>query len=242
MVWSRRQQRVRFRAVSRPLPSNQPRHRYAPAPHWLRRLVAAACAGAFLSAVAGGCATETNTLEPLDEDDANASAGSSGAATVPAGGGAAGSKSNAGKSGAASVAGSASTAFGGTSSTAGSGGKAAGGNAGAATGGSGGAGTAGQAGSNQGGGSGAAAGGKGGSGGSATAGCAAAWQGDACDTCTAQVQSDKLACVEILNCYVANACGPTTCGNNDDKCGANKIGKGTAGYPIANQVYDCICN
>jgi hypothetical protein len=47
--------------------------------------------------------------------------------------------------------------------------------------------------------------------------------------------------VEILNCYAQNSCGPSSCANNDDKCGANKIGKGTAGYPIAKEVYDCLC-
>ncbi|HXK20783.1 MAG TPA: hypothetical protein VNG33_23390, partial [Polyangiaceae bacterium] len=64
---------------------------------------------------------------------------------------------------------------------------------------------------------------------------------DQCDTCSKQTQSDKLGCVDILDCYYANACGPASCGGNTDKCGANNIGKGTAGYPIAADVYMCLC-
>lgn len=45
----------------------------------------------------------------------------------------------------------------------------------------------------------------------------------------------------ILDCYYQNGCGPSTCGGNTDKCGANNVGKGTAGYPIAQDVYDCLC-
>lgn len=71
--------------------------------------------------------------------------------------------------------------------------------------------------------------------------CLENWKSGACDTCSTQTQGDKLACIKILDCYAANACGPATCGGNDDKCGANKIGQGTAGYPIAKQVYDCAC-
>ncbi len=80
-----------------------------------------------------------------------------------------------------------------------------------------------------------------GSAGSSNLECLDDWKGGACDTCSTQTQSDKLACVKILDCYAANACGPATCANNDEKCGANKIGQGTAGYPIAKTVYDCAC-
>jgi hypothetical protein len=60
-------------------------------------------------------------------------------------------------------------------------------------------------------------------------------------TCTSQTQGDHLACIDILNCYQTNNCSPTACGNNNDAtCGVNKIGKGTAGYPIAQQVYTCL--
>ncbi|RYZ07419.1 MAG: hypothetical protein EOO73_12255 [Myxococcales bacterium] len=82
--------------------------------------------------------------------------------------------------------------------------------------------------------------GMGGTGGGSS--CAAGWQGNVmCDTCTGQTQSDLKACVAVLDCYVLNSCGPASCSQNDDKCGANKLQKGTAAYPIAKQVYDCMC-
>jgi hypothetical protein len=116
---------------------------------------------------------------------------------------------------------------------AGAGGAAAGGSSGGAGGGA--AGTSGAGGK--------ASGGSGGSGGGGVAtGCLKDWKdNDACDTCTTQTQGDKLGCVDILDCYALNACGPSTCANNDDKCGVNKIAKGTAGYEIAADVYACIC-
>jgi hypothetical protein len=73
-------------------------------------------------------------------------------------------------------------------------------------------------------------------------GCLKDWKdNEACDTCTTQTQGDKLGCVDILDCYAVNDCGPSTCANNDDKCGVNKIAKGTAGYEIAADVHACIC-
>jgi len=38
-----------------------------------------------------------------------------------------------------------------------------------------------------------------------------------------------------------NNCGPSTCGSNDATCGVNKIGGGTAGKDIADQVYSYLC-
>lgn len=73
-------------------------------------------------------------------------------------------------------------------------------------------------------------------------GCLMSWRdNDACDTCTTQTQSDKKACAQVLDCYLQNECGPTTCAGNDDECGANTIKQGTAPYPVAQEVYDCIC-
>jgi hypothetical protein len=85
--------------------------------------------------------------------------------------------------------------------------------------------------------------GTGGSGGAAT-GCLAGWQTDAkCGPlCTGAKQGDQLKCIEVLDCYVANSCGPSTCSSNDQKCGSNKLGFGTAPYPLALQTYDCMCN
>jgi hypothetical protein len=85
--------------------------------------------------------------------------------------------------------------------------------------------------------------GGGGSGGTGVpTGCLKDWKDNtACDTCTTQTQGDKLGCVDILDCYALNDCGPSTCANNDDKCGVNKIAKGTAGYEIAAEVHACIC-
>jgi hypothetical protein len=60
--------------------------------------------------------------------------------------------------------------------------------------------------------------------------------------CTGATQGDQLKCIEVLDCYVANSCGPTTCAGNDQKCGSNKLQFGTAPYPLAQKVYDCMCN
>jgi len=209
-------------------------------------------------AAASGCATEANTLEPEE----GGGTGSGGKVTMGKGG-ASGSQSAGGKS----VAGSSSSAFGGAAATGGAGGKGTAGNsaggadggssgsggseagssqggAGAGSGGKGGQGgtaTGGKAGSTGAGGSGSA--GKGGIGGSAAVGCLADWEGDAaCNTCSTQTQADRLACVDILDCYVANNCGPATCSGSTDVCGPNAIQKGTAPYPFAKDVYDCLCN
>lgn len=92
-------------------------------------------------------------------------------------------------------------------------------------------------------------GGTSGSGGKASGGaggggdhCLADWRSSgACDTCSTQTQGDKKACANVLDCFIANDCGPATCAGNTDVCGANAIQQGSAPYPIAQQVYDCIC-
>jgi hypothetical protein len=223
----------------------------------LRLLAELGIAVASVAVCASGCATEVNTLE---EGDAPV-AGSGGAAPIGGKSSTAGTTSSSGTKSMAGAGGSKIVnAFGGTASggtTAGgtsTGGTAANGGAG----GTGGAGGKAQAGSSGSGGASAAgttaggtagqdgAGGKtsGGAGGTGSGGslaCLASWKNDACDTCSKQVQADKLGCVDILDCYAANSCGPATCGGNTDKCGANNIGKGTAGYPIAQDVYTCLC-
>ena len=79
--------------------------------------------------------------------------------------------------------------------------------------------------------------------GGAPSSCVANWAtSGACNTCSTQTQSDLKACVEVLDCYVANNCGPATCSGNDQTCGANKLQKGTAPYPVAKAVYDCLCD
>ena len=199
-----------------------------------------------VASLGGGCAAEVNTLEPLEEDAA------AGQNSVDAPTNAGSKASNGGKTGSGgTMSGAAGTkmvnAFGGTTTSGGSAGTGSdAGNGGTVSS----AGAGGAGGTKNGG-----AGGQLGTGGSAQAGtssgglagaggglaCLANWKGDVCDTCSKQTQSDKLGCVDILDCYVANACGPATCGGNTDKCGANKIGKGTAGYPIAQDVYGCLC-
>lgn len=227
---------------------------------------ASALAGLALSA--SGCATEVNTFpESLAEDPSGGSGGTASVAGyagsgVPAGGKApvAGSKSNGGAGGSG---GTGVSAFGGTNTTGGKpqggapsaggtsagssqaggspeGGASQGGAIGAGGKGGAGVGVGGKGGTSQGGST--AAAGNGGSAGGTPVGCLKDWKGGVCDTCSAQTQSDKLACVKILDCYAVSSCGPASCGtNNDDKCGANKIGQGTAGYPIAKDVYDCAC-
>jgi hypothetical protein len=230
--------------------------------HFLANLSVFALCAASLN---GGCAAEVNTLEPLDESGAGETnvdmPGAAGTKTT-SGGQASSGGSPGGNAGSKMV-----SAFGGTSSSGGKGGAGGSSNSGSSggAGGSGGAnsggagansgGAGGSGGANSGGAKNGGAGGQGGTGGNAQAGtasggmagtggglaCLAKWKGDVCDTCSKQTQSDKLACVDILNCYAANSCGPATCGGNTDKCGANNIGKGTAGYPIAQDVYSCLC-
>jgi hypothetical protein len=206
--------------------------------HLRRGLPYALSAAAAAALSVSGCATDVNTFSPDDEPN-TAGTGSPGQG---------GSKATGG--GSSATAGTGTQAFGGTTamggkggtSSAGAGGNAAGGNAGmggTAMAGSSGGGSGGA----QGGGTGGSAAGSGGSGGSGVAtGCLKDWKdNETCDTCSTQTQGDKLACVDILDCYAVNDCGPSTCANNDDKCGVNKIQKGTAGYEIAAEVHACIC-
>jgi hypothetical protein len=224
------------------------------------------CAALLASALfcGAGCATEVNPLEsrpPAEQSIDGGEPGSEGGSTAAAGSAAMAGKPSGGSGGSSSTGGTGVNAFGGTASTGGKGGGGSGGSAGSepsgggsagsqggtATGGKGGSGSAGtsqggsggmpQGGSGRGG-AGAAGGG---SAGSSGLGCLSGWKGSACDTCSTQTQGDKLGCVTILECYEANSCGPATCANNDDKCGVNKMGQGTAGYPIAKDVYDCAC-
>ena len=115
---------------------------------------------------------------------------------------------------------------------------------GGGTGGTGGGGTGGTGGSTGGsGGTGGATGGAGGTGGGG-GGCTAlaSWRTNSCNTCSTQTQGDKLTCIQYLDCYVTNGCGPSSsCAQNDGTCGVNKIGGGTAGKSIADTVYHCIC-
>jgi hypothetical protein len=207
--------------------------------------------GVYVSSIVSGCATGVDTLEPEEP-----SAGDGSGATMSEGGKpvTAGSKATGGSSAGSSGGSKLMGAFGGTATSGGKGGVASTG--GANTAGSGGKPSGGAAGSNSagsGGGAGSGAGSGGGASGGSNSGagtgggggtplaCLKTWKGDKCDTCSGQVQSDKAACSVILDCYYQNGCGPSMCGGNTDKCGANIIGKGTAGYPIAQDVYACLC-
>jgi len=79
--------------------------------------------------------------------------------------------------------------------------------------------------------------------GGAPASCLLNWASNVtCDTCSGQTQSDLKACSLVLDCYLANNCGPETCSGNDQTCGSNTLQKGTAAYPVAKTVYDCLCD
>lgn len=216
--------------------------------HFRRGLLYAFSAASAAALSVSGCARDVNTFDPDDEPN---TAGSS----SPGKGGSAGQggKATAG-GGSITKAGTGTQAFGGTATTggggkggsAGAGGNAGGGDAGAgggATAGSASGGSAGSRAGSNGGGTGGSAAGTSGSGGSGVAtGCLKDWKdNETCDTCTTQTQSDKLACADILDCYAVNDCGPSTCADNDDECGVNKIAKGTAGYEVAAEVHACIC-
>jgi hypothetical protein len=82
-----------------------------------------------------------------------------------------------------------------------------------------------------------------GTGGSSTGHCLDGWRDDPCAiSCINQTQVDRLECIDVLDCYLENDCGPSTCGNNDDACGVNQFTNGFAGIDYAIPVYDCICN
>jgi hypothetical protein len=73
--------------------------------------------------------------------------------------------------------------------------------------------------------------------------CAYGWADDPCgESCLERTQSDQLACVEVLDCFVENDCGPSTCTSADAVCGNNKLQRGTAPYPYAAEVYACLCD
>jgi hypothetical protein len=73
--------------------------------------------------------------------------------------------------------------------------------------------------------------------------CAYGWADDPCgEACLERTQSDQLACVEVLDCFVENDCGPATCTSPDAACGNNKLQQGTAPYPYAAEVYACLCD
>ncbi len=203
----------------------------------------------WLLVVVAGCAVEANTLEPEPIDDSPSAGKGSGGAGGAGGKTSTGGKASAGSSGKGT--GGSVTAFGGTSTSAGNagdsgdGGSAGSGGVGGKTSGgqsSGGAGNGGAAGTSAGkGGGGSGGGGKGGSGGSGSH-CLEGWRDNAaCDTCETQTQGDKKACANVLDCYITNDCGPATCSGNTDVCGANAIQQGTAPFPIAADVYNCIC-
>jgi len=150
--------------------------------------------------------------------------------------------------------GTSSNAFGGTGAmpsggSAGKGGTSAGGTGGASAGGTsaGGKGGTSAGGTSAGGKGGTSAGGTsaggtsaGGSGGASST-CLTGWKSSNCDMCSTQTQGDLQACSIVLQCYEDNNCSPTTCGQPDQMCGQNKLGKGTAPYPVALQVYNCRC-
>ena len=219
-----------------------------------RLLIKLSFAAGCVAACASGCATQVDTLTPGDEPVAGD--GGTGMAMTTAGKASNGGSGSpvAGASGGQVV-----NAFGGTASSGGkaSGGAMNGGGAGGVAGSSvqGGSGGNVQAGASSGGNKNGGAGGQAGSGGKPSGGagsggsagsgsglaCLASWKTDSCDTCSTQTQSDKLGCVQILDCYYQNSCGPATCSGNTENCGANVIAKGTAGYPIAADVYMCLC-
>lgn len=72
--------------------------------------------------------------------------------------------------------------------------------------------------------------------------CVYDWRSDSCgQTCLARTQSDQRACERVLDCFVENDCGPSTCTGNTEVCGNNAIQQGAAPYPYAATVYNCMC-
>ena len=73
--------------------------------------------------------------------------------------------------------------------------------------------------------------------------CVYGWRDDACgDVCLSRTQSDQRACEQVLDCFVENDCGPASCTGVTQVCGNNALQQGSAPYPYAAQVYDCMCN
>jgi len=73
--------------------------------------------------------------------------------------------------------------------------------------------------------------------------CLTNWRSTTCGaTCTSQTQSDRKMCATYLDCYAAHDCGPSSCGSQDDVCGVNKLGGGTAPKTVADQVYACLAS
>ncbi len=147
--------------------------------------------------------------------------GSSGAGAGGAAGLAGGGSSGAGAGGAAGLAG----AGGGGSSGASAGGAA--GLAGAAGGGSSGAGAGGAAGL-----AGAAGGGGSGS-------CLESWRGSTCDACSSEPPpTSGRTCAVILDCYQAEACGPSSC---TPDCEYGAPGASDHTVQVARAVFACLC-
>ncbi len=72
--------------------------------------------------------------------------------------------------------------------------------------------------------------------------CVYGWKEDACgELCLSRTQSDQRACEQVLDCFVENDCGPASCTGVTQVCGNNAIQQGSAPYPYAAQVYDCMC-
>jgi len=63
--------------------------------------------------------------------------------------------------------------------------------------------------------------------------------------CSAKVAnaSDELGCQKVIDCYLANACGPAdACAStNDSVCGSNKMGVDQGKLTAAAAVYACNC-
>lgn len=72
--------------------------------------------------------------------------------------------------------------------------------------------------------------------------CAFGWRDDPCgQTCLTQTQSNTKRCADILDCYIENECDPSTCSDNDQKCGQNTLKVDAAPFPAAETVYECMC-
>jgi hypothetical protein len=79
-------------------------------------------------------------------------------------------------------------------------------------------------------------------GGAPTTQCLINWdKSQKCDKCSKETQADRRRCRDVLECYIVNACNPSTCGGNDGLCGINKFGAGLEPIQIAGSVYTCMC-
>ena len=62
--------------------------------------------------------------------------------------------------------------------------------------------------------------------------------------CLDETQGDHLECIQILDCWLENDCGPNdscTSSAATGECHPNTLGVGGGGYPYAESVFNALC-